>query len=174
MAGVTLAVIGYTVQAPELTQFSSSAAWTAYVPLSAKKFSPQIGMDLWVLGVILLGISSTLGAVNFLVTIYAMRAPGMTAWRIPMFTWSIIVTAGMILVATPVLTAAMVMLIADRQFGTQFFSTSNARLWQHMFWFYSHPAVYVIFLPFIGVVFEVISSHARLSLIHISEPTRPY
>ena len=161
MAGGTLAVIGYTVQAPELTQFSSSAAWTAYVPLSAKKFSPQIGMDLWVLGVILLGISSTLGAVNFLVTIYAMRAPGMTAWRIPMFTWSIIVTAGMILVATPVLTAAMVMLIADRQFGTQFFSTSNARLWQHMFWFYSHPAVYIMVVPAMGMISEILPVFSR-------------
>ncbi|MBX7214673.1 MAG: cbb3-type cytochrome c oxidase subunit I [Thermoflexales bacterium] len=161
MTGVTLAVVGYTAQIPSLTQFSSSAAWTAYVPLSSKQFSPQIGMDLWVLGVIALGISSTLGAVNFLVTIYAMRAPGMTAWRMPMFTWSMTVTAAMILVATPVLTAAMIMLIADRQFGTQFFSTSNARLWQHMFWFYSHPAVYIMVVPAMGMLSEILPVFSR-------------
>ena len=85
----------------------------------------------------------------------------MTAWRIPMFTWSIIVTAGMILVATPVLTAAMVMLIADRQFGTQFFSTSNARLWQHMFWFYSHPAVYIMVVPAMGMISEILPVFSR-------------
>ncbi|HQX75732.1 MAG TPA: cbb3-type cytochrome c oxidase subunit I, partial [Thermoflexales bacterium] len=101
---------------------SSNAAWTAYVPLSSKQFSPQVGMDIWLMGVILMGISSTLGAVNFLVTVYAMRAPGMTAWRIPMFTWAMITTAAMILMATPVLTAALIMLVTDRNFNTQFFT----------------------------------------------------
>lgn len=143
---------------------SSNAAWTAYVPLSNKQFSPQVGMDIWLMGVILMGISSTLGAVNFLVTVYAMRAPGMTAWRIPLFTWAMITTAAMILMATPVLTAALIMLVTDRNFNTQFFNANNARLWQHMFWFYSHPAVYIMVLPGMGIVSEILPVFSRKPL----------
>ncbi len=143
---------------------ASNAAWTAYVPLSNKQFSPQIGMDIWLLGVVLLGVSSTLGAVNFLVTAYTMRAQGMTIWRIPMFVWAMIVTAAMVLIATPVLTAALAMLIADRNFATQFFNTANARLWQHMFWFYSHPAVYIMILPAMGIVSEILPVFSRKPL----------
>jgi len=143
---------------------SSNAAWTAYVPLSDKQYSPQVGMDIWLLGVVLLGISSTLGAINFLVTAYTMRAQGMTTWRIPLFVWSMITTAAMVLLATPVLTAALFMLIADRNFSTQFFTTSNARLWQHMFWFYSHPAVYIMVLPAMGIVSEILPVFSRKPL----------
>ncbi len=143
---------------------ASNAAWTAYVPLSTRQFSPQVGMDIWLFGIVLVGISSTLGAVNFLVTIYTMRAPGMTLWRIPFFTWTIIVTAAMILLATPVLTAALIMLISDRNFNTQFFTTANPRLWQNMFWFYSHPAVYIMILPAMGVLSEVIPVFSRKPL----------
>jgi cytochrome c oxidase subunit 1 len=143
---------------------ASSASWTAYVPLSSKQFSPQVGMDIWLFGIVLLGISSTVGAVNFLVTIYTMRAPGMTLWRIPIFTWTIIVTAAMILLATPVLTAALIMLITDRNFSTQFFTTANPRLWQNMFWFYSHPAVYIMILPAMGILSEVIPVFSRKPL----------
>lgn len=143
---------------------SSNAAWTAYVPLSNKQFSPQVGMDIWLMGVILMGISSTLGAVNFLVTVYAMRAPGMSAWRIPLFTWAMITTAAMILMATPVLTAALIMLVTDRNFNTQFFNANNARLWQHMFWFYSHPAVYIMVLPGMGIVSEILPVFSRKPL----------
>jgi cytochrome c oxidase subunit 1 len=143
---------------------ASSASWTAYVPLSTKQFSPQVGMDIWLFGIALLGISSTVGAVNFLVTIYTMRAPGMTLWRIPMFTWTIIVTAGMILLATPVLTAALIMLITDRNFSTQFFTTANPRLWENMFWFYSHPAVYIMIIPAMGILSEVIPVFSRKPL----------
>lgn len=143
---------------------SSNAAWTAYVPLSTKQFSPQVGMDIWLMGVILMGISSTLGAVNFLVTVYAMRAPGMNAWRIPMFTWAMITTASMILMATPVLTAALIMLVTDRNFNTQFFTANNPRLWQHMFWFYSHPAVYIMVLPGMGIVSEILPVFSRKPL----------
>jgi cytochrome c oxidase subunit 1 len=142
----------------------SHAAWTAYVPLSNRTYSPQAGMDIWLLGLILAGIGSTLGAVNFMVTVVTMRAPGMTAWRIPMFVWAMITTAVMILLATPVLTAALVMLVADRNFSTQFFGTSNARLWQHMFWFYSHPAVYIMILPAMGVISEVLPVFSRKPL----------
>jgi cytochrome c oxidase subunit 1 len=143
---------------------SSNAAWTAYVPLSNKAYSPQIGMDIWLIGLILNGIGSTLGAVNFLVTAYTMRAPGMTVWRIPMFVWSMIVTAAMILLATPVLTAALIMLTADRNFATQFFNSTNTRLWQHMFWFYSHPAVYIMVLPAMGIISEILPVFSRKPL----------
>lgn len=143
---------------------ASNAAWTAYVPLSSKQFSPQMGMDIWLFGVVLLGMSSTLGAVNFLVTIYSMRAPGMTMWRIPIFSWAMIVTAAMVLLATPVLTAALIMLITDRNFSTQFFTTANPRLWQHMFWFYSHPAVYIMVLPAMGILSEIIPVFSRKPL----------
>jgi cytochrome c oxidase subunit I len=143
---------------------ASNAAWTAYVPLSGKQFSPQVGMDIWLFGIVLLGISSTLGGVNFLVTIYSMRAPGMTIWRIPLFTWTMIVTAAMVLLATPVLTAALIMLITDRNFNTQFFTTANPRLWQNMFWFYSHPAVYIMVLPAMGILSEVIPVFSRKPL----------
>ncbi|NJM39921.1 MAG: cytochrome c oxidase subunit I [Anaerolineae bacterium] len=143
---------------------SSNAAWTAYVPLSNKSYSPQIGMDIWLIGLILNGIGSTLGSVNFLVTAYTMRAPGMTVWRIPMFVWSMIVTAAMVLLATPVLTAALIMLTADRNFATQFFNSTNTRLWQHMFWFYSHPAVYIMVLPAMGIVSEILPVFSRKPL----------
>ena len=139
--------------------FRSDATWTAYVPYSLK--STNIGMDIWLLGLILNGIGSTLGAVNFIVTVYAMRAPGMTTWRIPMFVWAMIVTAGMILLATPVLTAALIMLVADRNFSTQFFTANNARLYQHMFWFYSHPAVYIMVVPAMGIISEVLPVFSR-------------
>jgi cytochrome c oxidase subunit I len=142
----------------------SHAAWTAYVPLSNRAFSPQSGMDIWLLGLVLAGIGSTLGAVNFMVTVVTMRAPGMTAWKIPMFTWAMITTAVMVLLATPVLTAALVMLVADRNFATQFFGTSNARLWQHMFWFYSHPAVYIMILPAMGIISEILPVFSRKPL----------
>ncbi len=141
--------------------FRSDATWNAYVPYSLKPYSSNIGMDIWLLGLILNGIGSTLGAVNFIVTTYAMRAPGMTTWRIPMFVWSMIVTAAMILLATPVLTAALIMLVADRNFSTQFFTANNARLYQHMFWFYSHPAVYIMVLPAMGIVSEVLPVFSR-------------
>ncbi len=142
----------------------SDASWVAYVPYSNKQFSPTIGMDIWLIGLILTGIGSTLGAVNFLVTAYTMRAPGMTAWRVPMFVWAMIVTAVMVLMATPVLTAALLMLVADRNFATQFFTANNARLWQHMFWFYSHPAVYIMILPAMGIISEILPVFSRKPL----------
>jgi len=142
----------------------SDAMWTAYVPYSTRQFSPTSGMDIWLIGLILTGIGSTLGAVNFLVTVLSLRAPGMTAWRVPMFVWAMVTTATMVLFATPVLTAALIMLVADRNFSTQFFTTNNARLWQHMFWFYSHPAVYIMVLPAMGIISEILPVFSRKPL----------
>jgi cytochrome c oxidase subunit 1 len=142
---------------------SAGAGWTAYPPLSNSTFSPMLGMDLWILGLQLLGISSILGSVNFLVTVANMRAPGMTWRRIPLFTWSVVTAQGMVLAATPMLTGALTMLLTDRQFGTRFFDAAqgNPRLWQHMFWFYSHPAVYIMILPAMGIVSDVLPVFSR-------------
>ncbi|GAB4469543.1 MAG: cytochrome c oxidase subunit I [Anaerolineae bacterium] len=140
--------------------------WTAYVPLASARFSATIGVDLWVIGLIILGTSSTMGAVNFVTTILNMRAPGMSLFRMPLFTWTILVMAFMILMGTPMLTGGLAMQVADRNFGTQFFSpeTGDPVLWQHIFWFYSHPAVYIMVLPAMGIVSEVLPVFSRKPL----------
>ena len=143
---------------------AGSAGWTGYVPLTEKQFSCSIGQDLWILGLHLLGISSMLGGVNFLVTILNMRAPGMTLFRMPLFTWSILITAFLVVLASPFLAAALAMVLADRQFGTHFFQPQhggNAIIYQVIFWFYSHPAVYIMVLPAFGIISEVIPVFSR-------------
>ena len=124
-------------------------------------------MNLWIMGLILIGTSSILGAVNFLVTIFRMRAPGMTLFRMPILTWTVLVTAVLILMATPVLTSALIMLFIDRNFGGSFFDPAtggSAILWQNIFWFYSHPAVYIMVLPAMGVISEVLPVFSRKPL----------
>jgi len=143
---------------------AGSAGWTGYVPLTEKQFSCSLGQDFWIVGLHVLGISSMLGGVNFLVTILNMRAPGMTLFRMPLFTWSILITAFLVVLASPFLAAAQAMLLADRQFGTHFFDVAhggNAIIYQVIFWFYSHPAVYIMVLPAFGVVSEIIPVFAR-------------
>lgn len=142
---------------------AAAAGWTAYPPLSGRTFSPNLGMDFWILGVQVIGAGSLMGAVNFLVTIANMRAPGMTWRRLPLFVWTVLTAQVMVLAATPMLTGALVMLLTDRQFGTRFFDAAqgNPRLWQHMFWFYSHPAVYIMILPAMGIVSEALQVFSR-------------
>jgi len=151
---------------------SAAAGWTAYAPI-AENSSGNIdpvgaGMDVWLIGVILLGSASTLGGVNFIVTILKMRAPGMTMFRLPMFAWATLVTAFLVVLATPVLTSALILMFADRNgAGGVIFDPANggqALLWQNLFWFYSHPAVYIMVLPSMGVVSEVISVFSRKPL----------
>ena len=136
-----------------------SAGWTGYVPLTEKQFSCSMGQDLWILGLHVLGVSSMLGGVNFLVTIINMRAPGMKLFRMPLFTWSILITAFLVVLASPFLAAALAMVLADREFGTAFFQPNHggsAIIYQVIFWFYSHPAVYIMVLPAFGIISEVI------------------
>ncbi len=143
---------------------SAAAGWTGYVPLTEKLYSPQVGQDLWSQGLLILGISSVMGAVNFLVTIHRMRAPGMTWFRLPLFVWAIEVTAALVLLATPFLSTALVLVEMDRSLGTNFFNPAhggNAVLYQHMFWFYSHPAVYIMVLPGFGVISEILPVFTR-------------
>ena len=140
---------------------AAHTGWTAYVPLSV--FEP-VGQNCWILALLLTGTSSILGAVNFLTTILNMRAPGMHFFRMPLFVWSIFITAMITLAATPVLSAALLLLLSDRILHTSFFLPSGGGhplLWQHLFWFYSHPAVYIMILPGMGMISEIISVHSR-------------
>ncbi len=141
----------------------SDAGWTAYTPLSTSLFSRGTGVTAWILGLLLIGTSSLLGAINFIVTIVNLRAPGMTMNRIPLFAWSILTISGMILFSTPVLTGGLIILLTDRLGLTSVFVNSqiDPKLWQHLFWFYSHPAVYIMILPAMGVVSEVLPVFSR-------------
>jgi cytochrome c oxidase subunit 1 len=140
--------------------------WFAYTPLSSVVHSPQIGADLWVMGLALSGLGTILGAVNFITTIIGMRAPGMTMFRMPLFTWNVLLTSMLVLMAFPVLAAALLVLESDRKLGTQVFVSDNGGplLWQHLFWFFGHPEVYIIALPFFGIISEVIPVFSRKPL----------
>ncbi|MFI7698591.1 cytochrome c oxidase subunit I [Nonomuraea sp. NPDC049480] len=137
--------------------------WFAYTPLSTSIYSPQIGGDLWIMGLALSGLGTILGAVNFITTIIGMRAPGMTMFRMPLFTWNTLLTSMLVLMAFPVLAAALLVLESDRKLGTQVFVGDNGGplLWQHLFWFFGHPEVYIIALPFFGIITEVIPVFSR-------------
>ncbi|SDH50815.1 cytochrome c oxidase subunit 1 [Nonomuraea jiangxiensis] len=137
--------------------------WFAYTPLATATFSPQVGADLWIMGLALSGLGTILGAVNFITTIIGMRAPGMTMFRLPLFTWNVLLTSMLVLMAFPVLAAALLVLEADRKLGTQVFEAVNGgpMLWQHLFWFFGHPEVYIIALPFFGIITEVIPVFSR-------------
>jgi cytochrome c oxidase subunit 1 len=140
----------------------AAGGWTAYAPLSTSTFQPNKGMDLWLVGVYVVGTSSVLGALNLIVTILNMRAPGMGLNQMSLFTWTVLVQSTLILFATPALAAAVTLLFIQRNFGAPFFSASGSPiLWQHMFWFYSHPAVYIMVLPAMGIVSEVLPVFAR-------------
>ncbi|MGV9454294.1 aa3-type cytochrome oxidase subunit I [Streptomyces sp. NPDC003635] len=137
--------------------------WFAYAPLNSLERSPGIGGDLWIMGLALSGFGTILGAVNFITTIIGMRAPGMTMFRMPIFVWNTLFTSILILMAFPVLAAALLCLEADRRFGSHIFEAANggALLWQHLFWFFGHPEVYIIALPFFGIVSEIIPVFSR-------------
>ncbi|MFE0462329.1 cytochrome c oxidase subunit I [Kitasatospora sp. NPDC058965] len=142
---------------------AASFGWFAYAPLNGPVRSPGAGADLWTMGLVVAGLSTILGAVNFITTIVCLRAPGMTLFRMPVFTWNVLFTSILALLAFPVLTAALFGLEADRRFGAHVFDPDNggALLWQHLFWFFGHPEVYIIALPFFGIVSEVIPVFSR-------------
>jgi cytochrome c oxidase subunit 1 len=140
------------------------AGWYSYPPLSESVFEPGRGQDLWILAIHLTSISSILGAINFIVTIHNMRAPGMGWMRMPLFVWSIYVYAILILIALTELAGALTLLLLDRNVGTHFFLPSkggSAILYQHMFWFFGHPEVYIMVLPAFGIISEVIPVFSR-------------
>jgi len=141
---------------------AASSGWTAYTPLSTEEFSPGTGQDLWILGLHLTSLSSLAGAINFLVTIHNMRTAGMTWMRIPLFVWAMEAFSVLLLLVLPTISAAVTLLLLDRQAGTSFFTGENgAVLWQHMFWFFGHPEVYIMVLPAMGILSEVIPVFSR-------------
>ena len=142
---------------------AASFGWFAYAPLSDAIHSPGVGGDLWIMGLYLLGLSSIMGAVNFVTTIVCMRAPGMTMFRMPIFCWNILVTSILVLMVFPVLSAGLLVLESDRVLGTRILDAAHGGpiLWQHLFWFFGHPEVYIIALPFFGIITEVIAVFSR-------------
>ena len=161
-----LPVGGLMIMSGYLFGGAAAEGWTGYAPLSSA-YSPGPGTDLWLIGLILVGTASILGSVNFIATIFKMRAPGMTLFRMPIFVWTVLVTMTLILLATPVLTAGLIALFIDRNYGGSFFEPStggNPILWQHIFWFFGHPEVYIVILPAMGVVSEVLPVFSRKPL----------
>src|SRR4029453_13028877 len=142
---------------------AASFGWYAYAPLNDAVRSPSGRRDLWILGLFLAGLGTILGAVNFVTTIICMRAPGMTMFRMPIFTWNTLVTSLLVLIAFPVLAGPLLSLEADRQLGAHVFDAAHggAILWQHLFWFFGHPEVYIIALPFFGIVTEILPVFSR-------------
>ena len=137
--------------------------WYAYAPLSDATNSPGVGGDLWFVGLAISGLGTILGAVNMITTVVTLRAPGMTMFRMPIFTWNILFTSFLVLLAFPILTAALFGMLADRKLGAQIFAADNggAILWQHLFWFFGHPEVYIVAIPFFGIITEVIPVFSR-------------
>ncbi|MBT2209987.1 cytochrome c oxidase subunit I [Actinomadura sp. NEAU-AAG7] len=142
---------------------AAAFGWFAYSPLTSGTYSPGRGGDLWVMGLVLSGFGTIFTAVNMVATIIAMRAPGMVMFRMPIFTWNVLLTSVMVLVAFPVLAAALLALEADRRLGAHVYDAQHggALLWQHLFWFFGHPEVYIVALPFFGIVTEILPVFSR-------------
>jgi len=155
---------GLTAISGFLTPGGAAAfGWYAYSPLTDAINSPGVGADLWFVGLAISGLGTILGGVNMITTVVTLRAPGMTMFRMPIFTWNILVTSVLVLLAFPILTAAIFGVLADRKFGAQIFEPQNggAILWQHLFWFFGHPEVYIVALPFFGIITEIIPVFSR-------------
>jgi cytochrome c oxidase subunit I len=149
-----------------VTGGAAAGGWTSYAPLSAKAVYTGVewGQHLWCISLIILGVSSLMGSINYITTIVNMRAPGMTWFRLPLTIWALFITAILLLLALPVLTSALGMLLFDRMAGTHFFLPEGGGeplLWQHLFWFFGHPEVYILILPAMGIASDILSVFAR-------------
>ncbi|WP_347343664.1 aa3-type cytochrome oxidase subunit I [Jatrophihabitans telluris] len=159
--GATFACLGFLTPGG-----AADGGWTFYLPLNDAINSPGTGTDFWIVGLAISGLGTILGGVNFVTTILTLRAPGMTLFRMPIFTWNILVTSLLVLLAFPILTSALLVLWVDRHLNAQVFAPDNggAILWQHLFWFFGHPEVYILALPFFGVVSEIFPVFSRKPL----------
>ncbi len=175
MLSYWLALSGGAVMIAAFYYGGAQGGWTSYPPLSLATFSGQ-AQTLWLISLLLVGSSSLMGAINYMTTILNLRCPGMSLFRMPLTVWSLFITSILILMSTPVLTAAFLMLLFDRHLGTTFFTISSAvragaeqttldsgqpLMWQHLFWFYSHPAVYIMILPSMGMTSDILATFAR-------------
>lgn len=150
------------------------AGWTSYLPLASNEFAGR-GVDFYVLGLQIAGLGTLIGGINFIVTIVNMRAPGMTFMRMPMFTWTTLITSSLILFAFPAITVGLVELMFDRLFDGNFYDVANGGnviFWQHLFWIFGHPEVYILILPAFGIVSEVISTFSKKRLFGYSSMVR--
>jgi cytochrome c oxidase subunit I+III len=160
-AGVFLASSLLIGQAPD-------GGWTSYVPLTGHPVTPGLNQDYWCLSLIFLAIATTAGSINFIVTIFKMRAPGMSLNRLPLFLWAILTTSFVVIFALPALTTANILLELDRKLGAHFFDAAHGGdplLWQHLFWVFGHPDVYIIFLPAVGMVSTLVTTFAGRPII---------
>jgi cytochrome c oxidase subunit 1 len=158
---------GIFITVPIFFQLAPDGGWFGYAPLTTRQFSPGLNIDFWVIGLQILGVSSLAAAFNFLTTIINLRAPGMTLMRMPMFTWMSFVVQFLLVLAFPVITIALVFLLFDRFFGTQFYAIAagaDPLLWQHLFWIFGHPEVYILILPAFGLVSEALPTYSRKPL----------
>ncbi|MBJ8338203.1 MULTISPECIES: cytochrome c oxidase subunit I [Antrihabitans] len=156
--GATMATAGFITPGG-----AAEFGWTAYSPLTSALYSPGVGADLWIMGLAVSGLGTILGGVNMTTTVIVLRCPGMTMFRMPIFTWNILVTSILVLLAFPLLTAALMGLAVDRHLGGHIYdpATGGVLLWQHLFWFFGHPEVYIIALPFFGIVSEIFPVFSR-------------
>src|SRR3954471_19830386 len=159
---------GLFISIPILFAVAPNGGWFGYAPLTTRPYSPGVNIDFWVIGLQILGISSLAAAFNFLTTIINLREPGMTLMRMPMFTWMAFIVQILLVLAFPVLTIGLVFVLFDRFFGTNFYNTVSAGadplLWQHLFWIFGHPEVYILILPAFGLVSEVLPVYSKKPL----------